>query len=254
MKFHLKISFVAVLGALLLLGACSKMEPVLNPNSEIRRELTIDSEFMKQQMKYNLYLPPKYNPNAAYPILYLLHGANGDQNSWLDNGNAQQIADDYIILQEGTPMIIVMPEALLTRYIGDFENYFHEELMPAVEGAYKFNGKRALAGLSMGGYGTLYHALKYPEKFTYGYAMSPSISGWFTEFIDARADKSVFPPFTFEVGEQDTIVDNKASKAIADYMISNGLDVEWISREGRHNWTFWPDCLSKALIVIGKSF
>ena len=252
------------LGALLALGACGKegTDPVeqvdlldiLKSKSEVRRGLTIDSKAMKRQMKYDVYLPPRYDPETAYPVLYLLHGAGDDQDAWLDKGYAQAIADDYINRLKGVPMIIVMPDAQLTFYMGDFETYLHEELMPAVESAWKFSGKRAVAGLSMGGYGTLYHALKYPEKFTYAYAMSPATADWFTSLVDARPDKKVFPPFTIEVGEQDTTVDNAAARSLADYMSAQGLKVEFISRAGIHYWNFWQECLPKALEKAGKSF
>ena len=151
-----------------------------------------------------------------------------------------------------------MPDAQLTFYMGDFETYFHEELMPAVEKRYKFSGKRAVAGLSMGGYGTLYHALKYPGKFTYGYAMSPAVADWFAacaDFaVDAQADKKVFPALTIEVGNQDTTVDNAAAKTLANDLISKGLTVEWIARDGIHYWNFWQECLPKALQKAGDSF
>ena len=264
MALRIRILFVATaLGALLALGACNKVEPdpvekvnlldLLNAQSTVVRGQTIQSTAMKRQMKYDVYLPPHFDKKTAYPILYLLHGAGDDQDAWLDKGNAQSIADSYVN-KGGKPMIIVMPDAQLTFYMGDFETYFHEELMPTVEKAYKFSGKRAVAGLSMGGFGTLYHALKYPEKFTYGYAMSPATADWFPTLIDAQADKKVFPPFTIEVGEQDTTVDNGAAKTLADYMSSQGLKVEWISRAGIHYWNFWQECLPKALKKIGETF
>ena len=212
------LTFLAVLAlGAFALGACGGTEPekqdpvnlldLLHPDGQAIRDLSIQSTPMKRTMKYNVWLPPKFDENTAYPILYLLHGAGDDQGAWLDKGNAMSIAARYV-KNGGTPMIIVMPDAQMTFYMGDFETYFHEELMPTVESKYKFNGKRAVAGLSMGGYGTLYHVLKYPGKFTYGYAMSPATADWFTSLVDAQSNKKVFPPFTIEVGEQDTTVDN----------------------------------------------
>ena len=261
---HTLFFAVLALGALLALGACGKEDPAgddgplnpldyLYPNGQEVRDLSIQSTAMKRTMKYSVWLPPKFDGKKAYPILYLLHGAGDDQNSWLDKGDVLNIAGRYV-KNGGVPMIIVMPDAQLTFYSNDFETYFHEELMPAVESAYKFSGKRALAGLSMGGYGTLYHALKYPEKFTYGYAMSPAVADCFASFIDLQSDKKVFPSFTIEVGEQDTTVDNAASKTLADEMSSKGLKVEWISRAGIHYWNFWQECLPKALKKVGESF
>ena len=137
---------------------------------------------------------------------------------------------------------------------GSWEQYFHEELMPKVEEGFKCNGKRAIAGLSMGGYGTLYHALKYPRKFTYAYAMSPATAVTFTAFIDAQADKKVFPPFTIEVGTEDGTVNNADSETLATYMKDQGMTCEWISRPGTHDWKFWQECLPKTLKRVGESF
>ncbi|MBR5019608.1 MAG: hypothetical protein IKX53_08270 [Bacteroidales bacterium] len=266
MKRVLYILAVLALGAFAL-SACGGTDPeneggkidlkeLLYSNSEIKRNVSIQSTAMKQQMKYNVYLPPKFDENTAYPILYLLHGAGDDQGAWLDKGDAQKIADNYIKNQGGKPMIIVMPDAQMTFYIWNgFESYFHEELMPAVETKYKFSGKRAVAGLSMGGYGTLYHALKYPQKFTYAYAMSPATDvNSFKAMIDAQSNKKVFPAFTIEVGTEDTTVSNADAQQVADYMKSQGMTCEWIARTGIHYWNFWQECLPKALKKAGDSF
>ena len=262
MKRNLLILALAL--GMIIPGACGKDDPdevekidikeLLNADSEVKRNLTIQSNAMKQEMKYNIYLPPKFDDKAKYPILYLLHGAGDDQNAWLDKGDAKSIADKYIKNQGGTPMIIVMPDAQLTFYMGDFETYFHTELMPLVESKYPFNGKRAVAGLSMGGFGTLYNVLKYPSKFTYGYSMSPAVSSSFKGFVDAASNISVFPGITIEVGNQDTTVNNAESKELADYLKQKGLKVEWIARDGIHYWNFWQECLPKALVKAGESF
>jgi len=261
---HLLTILAVALGAFAL-SACGHVEPepepepinildLINPDGQAVRGLTVDSKAMGKTMKYNVWLPPKFDANTAYPILYLLHGAGDDQNAWLDKGNAMPIAARYV-KTGGKPMIIVMPDAQLTFYVGAFEEYFHEELMPAVEAKYKFSGKRAVAGLSMGGYGTLYHALKYPAKFTYAYAMSPAVDvNSFKALIDAQSDKKVFPPFTIEVGTEDTTVSNADAETVANYMKENGLTCEWIARSGIHYWNFWQECLPKALKKAGETF
>ena len=263
MRRFLTLLTVVALGVFAL-GACGGTEPestepvnlldLINPDGQALRALTVDSKAMKQTMKYNVWLPPKFDANTAYPILYLLHGAGDDQNAWLDKGNAMTIAARYV-KGGGKPMIIVMPDAQMTFYLGGYETYLHEELMPEVESKYKFSGKRAVAGLSMGGYGTLYHALKYPAKFTYAYAMSPAtdVTG-FSALIDAQSDKKVFPPFTIEVGTEDTTVNNADSEKLADYMKKSGLTCEWIARSGIHYWNFWQECLPKALKKAGETF
>lgn len=262
MKRHLAILAVLALGVSAL-SACHGTDPVevdpvdllelLHPNGQDIRGLSIESKAMKRTMKYNVWLPPKFDENKAYPILYLLHGAGDDQNAWLDKGDAMNIASRYV-KTGGVPMIIVMPDAQLTFYMGDFETYFFDELLPDVETRYKFSGKRAVSGLSMGGYGTLYYALKYPGRFTYGYAMSPATADWFTSLIDAQSDTRVFPPVTIEVGTEDTTVNNADSEKLANYMKAKGLTCEWIARAGIHYWNFWQECLPKALKKAGESF
>lgn len=265
-RIDLKAFFMTTLVvalAALAAGACGPVEPeekdpvdllaLLHPNGQDIRGLSIESKAMNRTMKYNVWLPPKFDVNQAYPILYLLHGAGDDQNAWLDKGDAMAIAAKYV-KAGGKPMIIVMPDAQLTFYMGEFETYFYDELLPDVESRYKFSGKRAVAGLSMGGYGTLYYALKYPGMFTYGYAMSPATAEWFTSLVDLQSDKTVFPPFTIEVGTEDTTVNNAESEALAKYMKEKGLTCEWIARTGIHYWNFWQECLPKALKKAGSSF
>lgn len=268
MKRHLLIISIA-LGALVALGACGKDDDgkdpekidivdLLNKEDKLYQDLTITSKAMNKKMTYSVWLPNGYSTSEKYPVLYLLHGyESGDQSHldrcWVEKGNARAIAKQYVA-DGGVPMIIVMPNGLSSFYQGAYETYLHNELMPYVEKAFGCNGKRAIAGLSMGGYGTTLHALKYPTKFTYAYAMSPAVSGDMKALVDAQASASVFPPFTFEVGNDDTTVKNADTKDLADYMLSKGIKVEYIARAGYHFWNFWQECLPKALNKAGESF
>lgn len=231
---------------------------LLKAEDKLYQDQTIFSRAMGKNMTYSVWLPGGYDDTKTYPFLYLLHGYEyGDQSHldryWVQKGNARSIAREYM-KDGGVPMVIVMPNGLDSFYVGKYETYFEEELMAEVEKAYHCNGKRAIAGLSMGGYGTLYHALKYPAKFTCAYAMSPAVMGEMEKMVDEVADKGSFPAFTIEVGEQDTVVDNIASQNLYKYLKENGIRCEWISRPGVHDWVFWQACLPKALKAAGDSF
>lgn len=225
-------------------------------------------------MKYTVWLPAGYDEKKTYPFLYLLHGAGDDNNSWIEKGGADKIANQYLA-DDGVPMVIVMPDALMTFYvnmeevtnpmlqsldqIGHYEEYFFEELMPKVEEQYHCNGKRALAGLSMGGWGTLYYGLKYPEMFKYGYAMSPAtgIDGLpvsLRDLISKQSSTSVFPFITLESGIQDYTVGIQSVRDCDELLTSYDVKHHFIERNGGHDWKFWPVCLEKALVEIGKSF
>lgn len=268
-----KLIFLAA--ALLMLAACSgtknndpwgTIDPKDSPAQSTTAEGTVTSQAMNRKMYYSVWLPAGYDKTKTYPFLYLLHGyEDGNQNArhdrcWLDKGNAASIADKYV-LTGGVPMVIIMPNGLDKFYVSDgYEKYFEEELIPEVEKKYGGNGKRAIAGLSMGGFGTLYHAIKYHEKFLYAYAMSPATNyTWGNPQIImadlfAQQDKKVFPKFSFEVGTEDYTVNNADSKALYNKMNQAGITCEYISRPGTHYWDFWQVCLPKALQKAGESF
>lgn len=240
-----------------------KLDPVEAAKQSSTADYTMHSNKMNRDMTYSVWLPAEYDQDKTYPFFYLLHGyETSDQNGkfnrcWLDKGNAAKIADDYQ-KDGGVPMVIVMPNGLDKFYIWDnFETYFEEELMPRVEADFHCSGKRAIGGLSMGGFGTLWHATKYPEKFTCAYAMSPasSMMGFDPKNnISSAPDKSVFPPFTIEVGTEDFTVNNEDSRKLYNLMTKNGIECEWIERGGTHDWAFWQACLPKALRKAGASF
>lgn len=240
-----------------------KVDPEKQTKMSTVKDLSMHSNKMNRDMTYSIWLPAGYDETKTYPFFYLLHGyEDGNQNAthnrcWLDKGNAARIADNYI-LAGGVPMVIIMPNGLDKFYIWDnYEEYFENELMAKVEADYHCNGKRAIGGLSMGGFGTLWHATKFPEKFTYAYAMSPASSMMGMDpknNISAAKDKSVFPAFTIEVGTEDKTVSNADAKKLYNYMISNGVSCDWVERAGTHDWNFWKVCLPKALEKVGQSF
>ena len=267
-----KLLYITV--AALALAACGtsktkdndpwgNIDPSQVESQSASMDRSMHSNAMNRDMTYSVWLPNGYDEKKTYPFLYLLHGyEDSNQNAtwnrcWLDKGNAAYLADQY---QKGggVAMVIIMPNGLDKFYIWDnYEEFFENELMPRVEADFHCNGKRAIAGLSMGGFGTLWHATKFPTKFTYAYAMSPAASMMGMDpktNISAATDKSVFPAFTIEVGKQDYTVNNSDSKKLYDHMVKNGITCDWVERDGSHDWPFWQACLPKALVKIGQSF
>ena len=143
--------------------------------------------------RMTIYLPPAYQTaQGSYPVLYLLHGSGGDEDSWTNCGRAMQILDNLIHQGRCKPLIVVMPNGNVTlaaapgsdpnnpntqptsnntsSMFGKFERSFVEEIVHYVDTHYKtIKAKegRAIAGLSMGGLHTLYIALNHPDVFGY---------------------------------------------------------------------------------------
>jgi len=104
--------------------------------SELRRA-TVASAALGRDMRFIVYIPDGYETGAQrYPVLYLLHGAGGDENAWVERGDIQTHADKLIA--EGTipPTLIVMPGCRACWWIDGgkdrAETAFWSELVPAV--------------------------------------------------------------------------------------------------------------------------
>jgi len=171
----------------------------------VDNSLSVNSEILDREMSYSVYLPESYHTSTRdYPVLYLMHGMTGDHNDWINVGEMHRIAGKAIAQGKAPEMIIVMPDGLydsfyINNYDGslNWEDFFHEEFIPEVEDQFRIlsnRNNRAIAGLSMGGYGAMYHAVKYKEKFSAVYAMSAAFlevepleegeerSGWNRDF------------------------------------------------------------------------
>lgn len=161
----------------LLLFIGSMASCLLAQQGKVFENLTLESSILKMKKKYAVYLPPDYETSERYyPVLYLLHGAGGDQAEWIQRGEVARITDNAINNGLASAMIIVMPDASGENrgYANDpagkwrYEDFFFQEFMPYIEKTYRIRpGKRyrAIAGLSMGGNGTFIYALHHPELF-----------------------------------------------------------------------------------------
>lgn len=236
--------------------------PEIEFDGTVLRNKTVASTAMGKEMKYSIYLPSDYEGSEEFPVLYLLHGYGDENNAWIDKGMLVKTAYSYE-KNSGRQMVVVCPDGLTTFYYDSqdtkFETYFFNELVPEIEKTYKVKtdrNSRAVAGLSMGGYGTLYYGLKYPEMFCYAYACSaaidmgadyPSLYGLVTD-----ADPSALPGITLEMGTEDYTTGNGANFHNA--LNNAGIQHEYIARSGSHDWKFWQECLPKVLKKCGEAF
>jgi enterochelin esterase-like enzyme len=162
------------------IAACLLVFPfaLIAQTGKVYDNLSLPSKILKSERKYAVYLPPDYeSSDRSYPVLYLLHGAGDDQTGWVQFGEVLNITDKAIREGKATPMVIIMPDANTGRrgyqnvITGDwnYEDFFFQELMPFVEKKYRIKAQkryRAIAGLSMGGYGSFLYALHRPELFS----------------------------------------------------------------------------------------
>jgi S-formylglutathione hydrolase FrmB len=149
----------------------------------------MSSRILKHPVHYCVYLPASYDASAAkqppqrYPILYFLHGL-GDNEQTLFNSGGWTLIDDLRQQHKLGEFLIVAPEGGRSFYINSadgrvrYNDFFVQEFLPLIESKYRIEkqrNKRAISGISMGGYGALRFAFSHPEMFSAASAQSAAL-------------------------------------------------------------------------------
>ena len=221
--------------------------------------------------RLSVYTPAGYNPTAKtrYPVLYVLHGIGGDEDAWIAQGRAAQILDNLIAQGKAKPMIVVFtngnisqeaaPGENSTGYTrptmqlpqtmeGTFETAF-PEIVKFIDSNYKTIAKkqsRAICGLSMGGFHTLYISLNYPDMFGYSGMFSaaigvsdPSISPIYQDFDQKLATYFSKKPALLWIGCGDTDFLIQANRDFVKKLQDNNYPHEYLENGGGHIWRNW---------------
>ncbi len=263
-------------------------------SGKIADNLSLPSKILNMDRKYSVYLPPDYeSSNRSYPVLYLLHGSGDDQTGWVQFGEVAYIADKAIKEGIATSMIIVMPDAntgkkgYYNSINGEFryEDFFFQEFIPFIEKTYRVRAEkqfRAIAGLSMGGGGTLIYALHHPDVFGSACPLSAAARN-FSESRDRQASenanlkltseqidnyyKNLDPVYLVEnmpddqktkvrwyidCGDDDFLYEGNALLHIA--MRKKEIPHEYRVRDGAHNWSYWRESLPAVLDFVSQNF
>ncbi|MBN2610988.1 MAG: esterase [Bacteroidales bacterium] len=210
-----------------------------------------------------VYVPPGYDrePDRKYPVLYLRHGGGGNETSWYNEGCAGIILDNLLAEGKAEPMIIVMtngnvetgvPGGYNDEAIAVTSDELFTDVIPLVEAHYRVytdQQNTAVAGLSMGGGQSFYIGLRNKEKFAYVGVFSTGLFGGIggTEFdaesaipgllSDAAFFNENLQLFYLSCGEQDPRLE--PTKQLIDNFRQHGLDVEFETYPGSHEWIVW---------------
>jgi putative tributyrin esterase len=267
MPFVTRFSFSAF--ALLLLCASA----LANGRVETVR---FQSKLLNTTVPYNVILPTDYDTSSTtrYPVLYLLHGLTGHYSDWASRSNVADYAQPY-------RLIIVTPEGNDGWYTNSsivstdkYESYILDELIPDVQQRYRTieaRYGRAIAGLSMGGYGAIKFGLKSPQTFAFAASMSGAFGVTrFTEKdvsqlwhaslklfgplgSETRKANDVFeiienmpaariaslPYFYFDCGTEDAPQIFPFNFELAKLMFDKKIPHEYRQLPGDHSWTYW---------------
>jgi enterochelin esterase-like enzyme len=237
--------------------------------------VTVKSEALRHRADLTVYVPPGLKSIQKVPLVILLHGVYGSHWAWALKGGAHRTADKLILDGVIRPMVLVMPSDGLwgdgSGYVShgeaDYERWIVDEVPVAAKMVAEVtadSGPVFIAGLSMGGFGALRLAAKYPNRFSAASAHSSAITvGELTSYIKepltswshAPEDRSVLsaligakaglPPFRFDCGTEDALLDS--NRKLHRELLS--LDIPHVYEEfpGGHDWNYWERHLADSL-------
>lgn len=242
-----------------------------------------ENDMIRRLYVYTPYGYDHKKTKVKYPVLYLLHGGGGDEDSWSTLGRTCQILDNLIASGKAKPMLVVMPNGNpnqyasqtlmkpvkqdVRKYNSNFDNYTSlvADIVPFIEGRYNVirnKSGRAVAGLSMGGGQSFYIAFRNVDVFSAvgvfasGLIGSSAIGG---QPFDAeqqipgmltQPEKfNKFDVIYLSSGEQDNRIDGmKKFKETLDAKGYNG--VIWEQWPGGHEWKVWRRDLAAFVQLI----
>lgn len=218
-----------------------------------------DSRILGINRRLTVYTPYGYeaNPRKKYPVLYLLHGAGGDEEAWSSMGRAAQILDNLIQKGLAEPMLVVMPngnpgqqaactmglaETQIDRRDPKFQDAYVkslcEEIVPFIEKEFRAIPKpesRAIAGLSMGGGHTISASNLYPAMFDYICPLSAAGSATAEQI--AALKKAGVKLYFLACGTSDFLYNG--SVELDKTLTEQGLDHIFYQSDGGHVWSNW---------------
>ncbi len=217
-----------------------------------------------------------------YQTLYLLHGFTADFSDWQRFSSIERYAQAH-------QLAVVMPSVNNSSYCnlrngGSYYNYYLDELPTQMRAIFPLSAKREhnfVAGLSMGGFGTLKAAFTRPEQFAAAASLSGGVAGrkpgeetttrspiqtdkWKAasygpngEYFDPATDdlrtasKNLVqsgkkaPKLYIACGTEDFLY--QANLELKDYLLGLGLDVTYEEGPGRHDMAFWDKYIERVL-------
>lgn len=230
------------------------------------------SNQLNAHWNYRVYLPKGYdqpeNADTKYPVVYMMHGWGGNVTNMTDTAriDSKKILDDLIDSGKVKPMIVVFIDGFNSYYVDGpefkMESAITEDLVPMIDANYRTIASRdgrAVAGISMGGYGAQNLALNHQDMFCCAGMMSPAL--WDGDLPEIAAiggspleavyrehsyennlEKATSTDTSFFVyqGEGDQVVDVNAVDNFVKTATDKGFDVQYSTMEkGPHAWATW---------------
>ncbi len=244
--------------------------------------ISIPSAAMRRSYKCVVITPASYKEGTRrYPVVYLLHGHSGNYANWVRKVPAvKELADTY-------QCMIVCPDGAISSWYVDspvdstirFETYVGKEIPAYIDQHYQTLPEphyRAITGLSMGGHGALYLAIRHPEVFGAAGSISggvdfrpfpknwdiakrlgaPGVNGanWTDYTVIGQLDrlKPGTLPMIIDCGVKDFYID--VNRDLHKKLLEKGIDHDYTERAGQHDWDYWANSIQYQLLFFHRFF
>ena len=232
---------------------------------------------MNKNIPALIVIPDSYiGGNDSLPVVFLLHGYGGDYKNWSSETNLVRRADEF-------NFIIICPDGNRNSWYLDspiepgsqYKTFFINELIPWIKKNFR-TSQMAITGLSMGGHGAFYLAIRHPELFDAVSGMSAGVDltfstvkwelakilGPFELYPNRWSDNSVvnmvdsiqegFMPVLIDCGYDDFFID--INRTLHNRLIEKNVPHTYIEKPDGHSWVYWVNALDEHLRFFENAF
>jgi enterochelin esterase family protein len=231
------------------------VKPVPHGKVEMR---FYDSKTTGLTRRIHVYTPPGYERmNGRLPVLYLLHGADGEDSVWTAFGRANVILDNLLAEKKIQPMVVVMPNGYAygpdagvaaDKQQADFLKDLTDDLIPYIQANYRVSTdrrQRALAGLSRGGGQTFSIGLRHLNLFSRLGVFSAGGNPDAYKDVASNAAKvnSQLDLLFMACGTEDGAM--VGARRMSEFLTSNNIKHTFRQTSGEHTWIVWRQYLAE---------
>lgn len=239
------------------------------------------SKSMQKEIKAVVITPKNYSPANEYPVVYLLHGYSGNYKNWIDKvPQLESYADQY-------GLIIVTPDGNFGSWYWDspevadskYETYVGKELIAFIDKEYSTISSRegrAITGLSMGGHGALYLAMRHQDTFgtagslSGGVDIGPFPENWeMKKYLGTKAENTDRWEEYSVMYQSNRLIPNRLKLIIScgtedffynvnvklhEKLAYNNIPHTFMTGPGGHTWDYWTDAIQYQLLFFHNYF
>lgn len=244
------------------------------------KDIMVRSEAMNKDIPVTVITPDTYKKGKDFPVIYLLHGHSGDHKTWAGEGIVGRLADQYNI-------IMVLPDGGFNSWYFDspitpefkYETFVAKELISYIDNNYKTRkdrSARAITGLSMGGHGALYLAIRHQDVFgsagstSGGVDIRPFPDNWeLAERLGTYKDNPenwenntvINMTGQLKPGALNLIIDcgtedffYEVNCNLHEKLMNEGIPHDFYVRPGVHWWTYWRNSIQYQILYFNNCF